>query len=114
MDMPLFFDYLGMRLRGAEAGDRKLTIVCSLPDISQTWTLLLRHGTLNHRQGAEEGADVTLTIDRAELNRVILKEAELKGLLADGTAKLDGDAQALHDLLDLLDEFEFWFNIVTP
>lgn len=114
MSMPLFFDFLGMRLNGAKAGDRRATIVCELPDVAETWTLMLRHGTLSHHPGPEDDADATLTIARSDLNEVILKESALEDLLADGTAKVDGDAQALHDLLGLLDEFEFWFNIVTP
>jgi alkyl sulfatase BDS1-like metallo-beta-lactamase superfamily hydrolase len=114
MEMPLFFDFLGMRLNGAEAGDRASTIVCDLPDVEETWTVMLRHGTLSHHPGPEKGADATLTIERSDLNRVILKEASLEDLLSAGTAKVDGDAQALHDLLGLLDDFEFWFNIVTP
>ena len=114
MSMPLFFDFLGMRLNGAKAGDRRSTIVCELPDAGETWTLMLRHGTLSHHPGGEDGADATLTIDRSDLNQVILKEATLEDLLGSGTAKVDGDAQPLHDLLGLLDEFEFWFNIVTP
>jgi alkyl sulfatase BDS1-like metallo-beta-lactamase superfamily hydrolase len=114
MDMPLYFDYLGMRLNGAEAGDRRATIACVLPDVGEDWTLILRHGTLSHRSGADPEADATLTIDRTELDRVILGGAELADLIGAGAAKVDGDAQALHDLLGLLDEFEFWFNIVTP
>jgi alkyl sulfatase BDS1-like metallo-beta-lactamase superfamily hydrolase len=114
MDMPLFFDYLGMRLNGKEAGDRRITIACVLPDIEETWTLLLRHGTLSHRKGADEEADATLTIERSDLNEVILGRARLADLIDAGTAKVDGDSGALHELIGLLDEFEFWFDIVTP
>jgi alkyl sulfatase BDS1-like metallo-beta-lactamase superfamily hydrolase len=114
MEMPLFFDYLGMRLNGAKAGDRRSTLVCVLPDLAESWTLMLRHGTLSHRQGADPDADATLTIDRSDLNEVILGNAKLADLLQSGKAEIDGDQQALHDLLDLLDEFEFWFNIATP
>ncbi|MBS1889510.1 MAG: MBL fold metallo-hydrolase [Actinobacteria bacterium] len=114
MSMPLFFDYLGMRLNGAKAGDRRATIVCVLPDSGETWTLILRHGTLSHRPEAVEHADAILTVNRSDLNGVILKTTTLEALLGDESAKIEGDAQALHDLLGLLDEFEFWFNIVTP
>ncbi|MBN9621872.1 MAG: MBL fold metallo-hydrolase, partial [Actinobacteria bacterium] len=114
MTTELFWDYLGMRLNGAKAGDRRLAIACELPDVDEKWTLMLRHGTLNHRAGAADDVDVTVTIHRTDLNRVILKEADLESQIAAGTAKVDGDAQALHDFLALLDEFEFWFNIVTP
>lgn len=114
MTTQLFWDYLAMRLNGAAAGDRRITLVCELPDIEELWTLMLRHGTLSHRSGADAGAEATVTIDRADLNRVILKAATLETLLADGTARIEGDAGALHDLLGLLDDFDFWFNIVTP
>jgi alkyl sulfatase BDS1-like metallo-beta-lactamase superfamily hydrolase len=114
MTTQLFWDYLAMRLNGAEAGDRRITLVCELPDIEELWTLMLRHGTLSHRAGAESEADATVTIDRADLDRVILKAATLEELLGDGTARIEGDPAALHDLLGLLDDFDFWFNIVTP
>jgi alkyl sulfatase BDS1-like metallo-beta-lactamase superfamily hydrolase len=114
MTMPLFFDYLGMRLNGAEAGDREITIACVLSDIEESWTLLVRHGTLSHRQGARSDADTTVTISRADLGRVILKKTSLEDLVDSADATIEGDAGALHDFLGLLDDFEFWFNIVTP
>ena len=114
MSLTLFFDYIAVRLNGDRAGDRRITIVCDLPDLGETWTLLLRHGALSHRRGPVADADATVTINRSELNDVILGAAPLAEQLADGRATLDGDAQALHDLVGLLDAFEFWFNIVTP
>ena len=110
MSVTLFFDYLAVRLNGQRAGDRRLSIVCVFPDLDETWTLLLRHGALSHRRGPVADADATITISRADLNDVILGIADIQ----DGRAKLDGDTQALQDLVGLLDEFEFWFNIVTP
>jgi alkyl sulfatase BDS1-like metallo-beta-lactamase superfamily hydrolase len=114
MSVTLFFDYLAVRLNGARAGDRRLTIVCTFPDLDETWSLLLRHGALSHRRGPVDGADVTIVIDRSDLDGVILGTAEIAEQIQAGRAKLEGDAQALRDLVELLDEFEFWFNIVTP
>ena len=114
MSAPLFFDYLGMRLNGQRAGDRRITIGCVFGDVGESWTLILRNGALSHRVGVDPGADATVTLDRADLNAVILGTAPLLDQIADGRASVDGDERALHDLIDLLDEFEFWFNIVTP
>ena len=75
---------------------------------------MMRHGTLSHAKGAQPDPDATLTIDRTELNEVILGAAKIEELADAGKAKVDGDAGALRDLVGLLDEFEFWFNIVTP
>ena len=61
MSVTLFFDYLAVRLNGARAGDRRLSIVCVFPDLEETWTLLLRHGALSHRRGPVADADATIT-----------------------------------------------------
>ena len=52
---------------------------------------MVRHGTLSHRPGIAADADATLTIARDDL-----------------------DAAAVRDFVALLDDFEFWFDIVTP
>lgn len=114
MTTPLFLDYLAVRLNGERAGDRRITLGCVLPDAGEEWTLIVRNGSLSHRKGIEPDADATVTIDRANLDEVILGTAPLVDQLADGRASIDGDERALHDLIDLLDDFEFWFNIVTP
>jgi alkyl sulfatase BDS1-like metallo-beta-lactamase superfamily hydrolase len=59
-------------------------------------------------------ADVHLTIKRTDLDEVILGRTGLETLLKEGKANAEGDVDALHQLIELLDQFEFWFNIVTP
>ncbi len=114
MPTSLFFDYLGVRLNGERAGERRITIGAVLPDVGEQWTLLVRNGSLSHRRGLDPAADATVTIDRTNLDEVILGSAPLVDQVADGRARIEGDEQPLHDLIGLLDEFEFWFNIVTP
>ena len=38
----------------------------------------------------------------------------LDDLIAAGEISVEGDTDAIRTLLGLLDEFEFWFDIVTP
>jgi alkyl sulfatase BDS1-like metallo-beta-lactamase superfamily hydrolase len=114
MSTELFLDYLAVRLDGSRAGDRAITLALTLPDIGESWTIMVRNGALSHRSGAADDADAAVTLDRSALNDVILGVAPLADQLAAGTATIEGDEQALHDLLALLDSFEFWFNIVTP
>ena len=114
MSTVLFLDYLAVRLNGTKAGDRAMTLGLTLPDIGEAWTLMVRNGALSHRTGDADEADARVTIARADLDDVILGVAPLADQVADGRAKIEGDEQALHDFVGLLDEFEFWFNIVTP
>ncbi|MFN8151689.1 MAG: alkyl sulfatase dimerization domain-containing protein [Solirubrobacterales bacterium] len=114
MSMELFIDYLGVRLNGARAGDKRLTLALGMPDKDEEWTLMVRHGALSHRTGLAPDADVTVIINRSDFDKVMLGISSLPDLIGAGEAKLDGDPQALVEFIGLLDEFEFWFDIVTP
>jgi alkyl sulfatase BDS1-like metallo-beta-lactamase superfamily hydrolase len=114
MSTELFFDYLAMRLNGSKAGDRVMTLGLRLSDIGESWTLMVRNGALSHRAGEADAREVIVTIARSDLNDVILGTAPLTDQISDGRAQLEGDEQVLHDFVALLDDFEFWFNIVTP
>jgi hypothetical protein len=93
MAMTVFFDYLRMRLNGANAGDRCSTIVCVLPDLDETWTVTLGHGTLSHRKGADSNPEATLTIKRSDLGQVILGSRPLTEQLKGGQARIEEDVQ---------------------
>ena len=84
------------------------------PDLPADYALMVRNGALTHRAGAHDAADVSVTIDRSQFNDVILGETTLPDQISAGTAQIDGDGDALHEFIGLLDTFEFWFNIVTP
>lgn len=114
MGLELYFDYLAVRLDGARAGDRRITIGCAFPDVDERWTLMVRHGTLSHRPGIADDADAVLTIDRRDLDDIVLGATTLQAMVEGGRATLAGDAGAVRDFVALLDDFEFWFDIVTP
>jgi alkyl sulfatase BDS1-like metallo-beta-lactamase superfamily hydrolase len=103
-----------VRLNGSKAGDRAITLVLTLPDVGDSRTLMVRNGALSHAVGAADEPDARVTIDRASLDGVILGVTPLADQIADGRATVDGDEQALHDFIALLDDFEFWFDIATP
>ena len=48
------------------------------------------------------------------LDQVVSDEAKLADKLAAGEAKIEGNQEKLTEFLQLMDTFEFWFNIVTP
>ena len=115
MTLDTFLDYLGIRLNGPKAAGKQLTINISLSDTGETAVLFVTNGSLSHsiaRQ--EESADATLTMARAALDDIILGTVNLPDSIAAGSVELTGDADAVHELVALLDTFEFWFNIVTP
>jgi alkyl sulfatase BDS1-like metallo-beta-lactamase superfamily hydrolase len=61
--------------------------------------------------------DVTTTITMSRQDLAILtsgKDVKMDGFIKSGKMKLDGDAAALKKFLLIIDNFEFWFNIIEP
>lgn len=76
---------------------------------------MVENGVLNYAKDKQSAqADATLTMSRATLDQVVLGEATLVDKLAAGEAKIEGSQEKLVEFLSLMDNFEFWFNIVTP
>ena len=44
----------------------------------------------------------------------MLKQTTLKDAVASGELKVDGNQDKLTELMSYMDNFDFWFNIVTP
>ncbi|MGY6517083.1 alkyl sulfatase C-terminal domain-containing protein, partial [Vibrio parahaemolyticus] len=72
------------------------------------------NSVLNHTTKIAEKPDVSLVLTKATLDDVQLGNITLEKAIADGQIKLDGNPQVLKDFVGMLDNFNFWFNIVTP
>lgn len=55
-----------------------------------------------------------LTLDRGDFDRLLLRRVALPALLEGGEAALVGDGTAIGAFFGALDQFEYWFNVVTP
>lgn len=79
MTPEMFFDYLGVHINGEKAGNAKAVFNIDLGNDGGKYKLEIENGVLNHTANAEaKDADATLTLDRATLNKIILKEETLK------------------------------------
>lgn len=115
MDLDLFFDYLAMRLKGPEVADKHIALNLDFTDLKKKYLLEMGNGVLNHTEGLQsKEADATLTLTRDTLNKLMLKQTTLKDAVASGELKVDGNQEKLGELMGYMDNFDFWFNIVTP
>lgn len=113
MPIEMFFDFLAIRLNGPKAAGKNIVINVSLPDVKENYSLVLENGVLNYGPPVDK-PQAAVSIDRTDLNDVILGTASMKDKISDGSAKVSGDAAQFDALLSLLDTFEFWWNLVTP
>lgn len=115
MDLDLFFDFLAMRLKGPEVGDKHITLNLDFTDLKQKYTLEMVNGVLNHTEGVQaKDADATITLTRDTLNNIMLKQTTLKDAVSAGNVKINGNEGKLDELMSYMDNFDLWFNIVTP
>ncbi|WP_259753294.1 alkyl/aryl-sulfatase [Pseudomonas sp. GCEP-101] len=115
MDTGLLFDYLGVRLNAEKAEGEDFAINLVLPDKDEQYLLELKNSHLNNIKGVQsENAGQTVTIDRADLNRLMLKQVSPVRLVFEGKLKSSGNPLLLAKLFGMLEDFDFWFDIVTP
>ncbi|WP_305955353.1 alkyl/aryl-sulfatase [Pseudomonas sp. H9] len=115
MDLDLFFDFLAMRLEGPKAEGKRIVLNFDFTDLKKKYALEMVNGVLNHTEDMQaKDADATVTLTRDTLNKIVLQETSLKDALDKGDIKIDGTQGKLEELVSYLDNFEFWFNIVTP
>ena len=114
MPPEMLFDYFGVRLNGPKAAGKKLAINVDFTDLKKQYALVVENGVLNYAPSFVAQPDSKITLSKATLDAIQLKETTLEKAISSGDLKVEGNRQAFSDFLGLLDNFEFWFNVVTP
>ncbi len=115
MSPEMFFDFLAVRLNAQKAGDAKMALNVDFGGKEGKYLLELENGVLNHTAGATSAhADASIALSRDTLNSIILKQTTLADAEKAGKVKVTGSGDKLNQLLSYTDNFDFWFNIVTP
>jgi len=115
LSLDLFFDVLGVRLKAEAAEGMTAVINWEFPDTGERCAVTLENCALTCLTGRHaQEADCTVSLERATLNRLVLRELALPAALAQGAVRIDGDGRKLAQLLDLLEEFSLSFEIIEP
>lgn len=108
-----FLDFLGIRLNSDIAAGHAFTINLVTPDTDQAFAIELSNSTLTNLEGFHADApDLTITVDRVDLEEAMVGATTLQQLVADGVARLEGDPSVLTRLATLLTHFEVGFEIM--
>ncbi len=109
------FDALAVRLNGPEAAGKRTVANFHFSDSDSDYLVTLANGVLNHAVGKHASdADVNVKLTRRGFLGMAMAGVPVESLIESQTIQVDGDVDALVELIGLLDRFEFWFNIVTP
>lgn len=118
MTPSMLFDLAGIKLNGPKAWNRQLTIAwnISTEDADDLYAVQLRNGVLIYTPGLSlESPDLVVDSSQPALAQLVLGTATPKQLAESGELTIaEGDVETMSEITELLEPFQFWFNIVTP
>jgi alkyl sulfatase BDS1-like metallo-beta-lactamase superfamily hydrolase len=107
-----------MRYKGMDENTNKYNFNFQLTDTKEKVALLLSNGTVSTRIGTHLTTNVTasITISRMDLAMLTTPASKVTfdDLIKNGRLKITGDEAAFKQFLSNIENFDFWFNIVTP
>ena len=113
MSTELFLNFLGIRMDSRKAEGLRFTINLITPDNGEKFLIELENATLTNIQGfLADKPDLTLTINRSDLEQTMMGAKTLEAQIADGTAKVQGDASVLKQLASTMVDFDPHFEIM--
>lgn len=117
MSSDQLFDYMGVQLDAKKADGKTLAINWIFPDINEKHTLFLENSVVNHWPDYTNAkADVTVTMDRTILTKVLTKQVSFEDAVKTGQVRISGNQAKFGEFMSYLVNLTqyFWFNIVTP
>lgn len=106
MSTGLWLDFLGIRLDSKKAEGMKFVINLVTPDNGEKFVVEMSNSTLTNIKGVQtKNPDLTVTVNRSDLETVMMGKATFDELLAAGQAKIDGNRKPFDQLRGILVQF---------
>lgn len=113
MSTELFLNFIGIRMDSRKAEGMRFTINLITPDNGEKFVIELENATLTNIQGyLVDDPDLTITINRTDLEQTMMGAKTMDAQIADGTAKVDGDVSILKKLASTMVDFDPRFEIM--
>jgi len=113
MTTELFLDYIGIRVDDEKAAGLAFTINLVTPDNGERFVIEMSNSVLTVLPGhLAKSPTMSITIDRAELEKVMTGRISFADQIANGAAQLEGDASVLQKLAATLVDFDPFFEVL--
>jgi len=110
----LLFDALAARFDPAKLGREPFALAFRFEDRREEIWFEVGEAVATPRYEPVDGVAATVTVDRADFDRLMLRKANVVGLMARGRFRIDGERAAVTAFFDALDETAPDFALVTP
>lgn len=111
METGLWLDFLGIRMVSEKAAGMEFTINLVTPDNGEKYLVELSNASLSNIEGFQaDNADLTITINRTDLDLVMMGVKTMNEMIVDGTAITIGDRTIIDKLKSTLIHFDLRFE----
>lgn len=110
----LYFDLLAVRINGERAAKKDLELNFEITDTNEKAHLFLSGGALHHRMGVMKDNIPTLQITREAMDALNLNQKSVGELRKEGSLNIKGNPLTIAAFFDLMEEPDYWFEIVRP
>lgn len=115
LPLEIYLDYLAVRLNHPKAANSDIALNIVMPDVDEKVYLTVSNGVMNYTMDKQaEDAHATMTIDRSIMDAINLGQTTLEAEVETGDVTIEGNPEKVTEFSSLLDNFDFWFNIVEP
>lgn len=113
MSTELWLDFLGISMDSSKVGGQEFVINLVTPDNKEKFIVELSNSVLTNIKGEQaEKADLTITVDRKDLEKVMGAAATFDSLIKEGKATFEGDHKAFDVLREAMVGFTPDFEMV--
>ena len=113
MTTELFLDFLAIRMDSKKAAGMKFSINLVTPDNDEKFAVEMSNATLTTIEGQQAAnPDLTITINRSDLEAVMMGAISFDDQIKAGKAKLEGKRDVFDQLRSTLVQFEIGFEIM--
>jgi len=107
-----WLDYLAISMDSRKAEGMKFTINLITPDTGEKFLIEMSNSTLTNIKGFQDSkADLTITLNRTDLNQVMMGSKSFEALETEGKAQFGGDRRPFEQLRSTLVQFTPDFEV---
>ena len=113
MSTELFLDFIGIRMDSKKAQNLEFSFNLITPDNGEKFAVELSNATLTNVEGfLNENPDLTITINRSDLEKIMMGQKSFAASVEDGTAQVEGNVGIIAALAETLVTFEIGFEVL--
>lgn len=113
MSTELWLNFLGISLDGSKFDGQHFVFNLKTPDNGEQFVVELSNSTLTNIKGQQvKDADLTITLNRSDLEQVMARKTSFAQLIADGKATFEGDSKPFEQLMAAMTTFTPNFELL--